>query len=414
MRAQALSCRECGGQLPLKDSYQCPACGGSLSVMYDLSGAGRDALERAPAQDHGPLWSFFDLLPVSDSASVVSLGEGNTPLVRGRRTVRSLGLDVDLAFKLEMVAPSASFKDRPLSVAVSKARDIGLDTIVVASTGNTSASAAMYAARAGMRCVVCVPESTEPEKTVQALAHGAVVGHVRGTYSDAYHVARQAAELYGWFNVSTTFINPYTVEGDKTVAFELWLQLGQRVPDWILVPIGAGPLLVGILKGFQELKQLGLVESLPRLVGVQARACSPIVQAFEQGERYVKPWTGGTETAAHAIADPLTGYERDGSVTLQALRESNGEAVAVEEQEIEPARKALATLEGISVEPASATVIPALQALSRKGKVRPRDLVVCIMTGHGLKHLSKEAFTPRFVSRAEELHDLVRKHEGDR
>jgi threonine synthase len=409
MRAQALSCRECGGQLPLKDSYQCPACGAALHVVYDLSGGGQSALEREPVPGQGPLWRFFDLLPVRDPGSIVSLGEGNTPLVWGRRTVESLGLTVDLAFKLEMVAPSASFKDRPLSVAVSKARDLGLDTIVVASTGNTSASAAMYAARAGMKCVVCVPESTEPEKTVQALTHGAVVGHVRGTYSDAYHVAREAAELYGWFNVSTTFINPYTVEGDKTVAFELWLQLGQRIPDWILVPIGAGPLLVGILQGFQEMRELGLVESFPRLAGVQAQACSPIVQAFEKGERRVQRWTGGTETAAHAIADPLTGYERDGGVTLQAIRESKGEAVAVAEQEIEPARKSLARLEGISVEPASATVIPALQALSRKGSVRSGQLVVCIMTGHGLKHASREAFTPRFVTRAEELRDLVRK-----
>jgi threonine synthase len=286
------------------------------------------------------------------------------------------------------------------------ARDLGLDTIVVASTGNTSASAAMYAARAGMKCVVCAPQGTEAEKIAQALAHGAGVGFVPGSYSDAYAMARDATRRFGWFNVSTTFANPYTVEGDKTVAFEIWRQLGQRVPDWIVVPIGAGPLLAGILKGFKELRHLGLVQSLPHLVGVQARACAPIVEAFEQDRPHVSPWTAGTSTAAHAIADPLTGYERDGDVTLRAVRESAGQAVAVAEEEIEPARRALGTEEGIPVEPASATVVPALRTLAQRGKVRPGQSVVCIMTGHGLKHHTTVTETPRLVTRTEELYAL--------
>jgi threonine synthase len=407
MREASLSCRECGCLLPLKDTYECPSCGGSLEVLYDIRPGREDRLEGFPPQGNGALWRFLDLLPIVDPGAIVSLGEGNTPMVKSHRAAATLGLDLDLAFKMETVSPSASFKDRPVSVAVSKARDLGLNTIVVASTGNTAASAAMYSARAGMKCVVCVPESTEDEKTAQALAHGAFVSRVRGNYSDAYRVARQAAALYHWCNISTTFTNPYTVEGDKTVAFELWLQMGKRVPDWVVVPIGAGPLLVGILKGFRELTQLGLARSLPRLVGVQAQVCAPIVEAFEQNLRHVKSWTRGTETAAHAIADPLTGYERDGDVTLRAIIASKGVAVAVPEADIEPSRKLLAALEGISVEPASATVLAALRQLFSTKKVVPGESVVCVMTGHGLKHPSKEAHAPPLVSRAEELHELV-------
>jgi threonine synthase len=407
MRAVTLSCRECGETLPLEHRYQCPVCGGSLEVKYDLRNVAADWFDEVTRQDRGQLWRFLDLLPIADPENIVSLGEGNTPIVKGGRVAGNLKLDIDLTFKLEMVSPSASFKDRPVSVAVSKARDLGLGTIVVASTGNTAASAAMYAARAGMKCIVCVPENTEGEKTGQALTHGAIVSHVHGTYSDAYRLAAKAAEIYRWCNISTTFINPYTVEGDKTVAFEIWLQLGKRVPDWVLIPIGAGPLLVGILKGFNELMQMGASRRIPRLVGVQAQMCSPIVEAFQQNLSHVRPWTGGTETAAHAIADPLSGYERDGDVTLRAILESKGEAVAVAEADIEPARLLLAAQEGISVEPASATVLAALLELHRKRKVLPGESVVCIMTGHGLKHTSKEAHAVRLVTRAEDLYELV-------
>jgi threonine synthase len=407
MRAANLSCRECGTTQPLEDRYQCPQCGGSLEVRYDIRGIDTDWFDQAIPRQLGALWRFSELLPVEDSKSIVTLGEGNSPVIGGRKAADSMGLDIDLSYKLEMVSPSASFKDRPVSVAVSKARELGLDTIVVASTGNAAASASMYAARAGMKCVVCVPEGTEAQKTGQCVAHGAFVSCIRGTYSDAYQVARRAAELYRWCNVSTTYINPYTIEGDKTVAFEIWLQLGMRLPDWVVIPIGAGPLLAGVLKGFQELMKTGATDRVPRLAAVQAQSCSPIVEAFRQGRPHVSPWTHGTETEAHAIADPLTGYERDGNVTLRAIVESHGAAVAVTEPEIRAARVLLAANEGVSVEPASATVLAALPGLYRDVKVRPGDSVVCVLTGHGLKHPMGGGSAPSLVSRAEELYELV-------
>jgi threonine synthase len=407
MNASQLRCRDCARTYPLGSFFRCETCDGSLEVDYDYARVPARWLHRSAPAGCGALWKYLDLLPVEHSDNIVSLGEGASPLVSAGRSTDQLGLELELLFKQETMLPSASFKDRPITVAISKACELSVDTIVVASTGNTAASAAMYAARAGIPCVVCVPESTELAKVQQAVDHAARVVRIQGNYSDAYRLAKEAGDRYGWYNVATTFINPYTVEGDKTVAYEIFEQMGQRVPDWVFVPIGAGPLLVGIHKGFLELKRLGMASGVPRLVGVQAEGCAPIVDAFVEGLPRVRAWGKGTATVASAIADPLTGYEHDGDVTLGSIRGSGGAAVAVSDPDIEQARLHLAQKEGIYAEPASAAVFGALRTMCRKGLLSARQSVVCVITGHGLKYKASGGVVPPLVSRVEELREAL-------
>jgi threonine synthase len=215
---------------------------------------------------------------------------------------------------------------------------------------------------------------------LQIEAVGARIVRVKGNYSDAYELARAAAEDYGWANLTSTYVNPYMLEGDKTVAFELFEQLGERVPDWVLVPVGAGPFLAAIHKGFEELGVSG-----PRMVAVQAAGCAPVVRAFEAGAKEVREWEDPVETAASSIADPLRGYPEDGTRTLSVVRESGGEAVTVSEEETRKATIDLARSEGLLVEPGAAVAVAAHRKLADQGSIREGETAVIVLTGHGLK-----------------------------
>jgi threonine synthase len=318
------------------------------------------------------------MLPLEKYESIVSLEEGNTPLIR----TESLG--DGFYVKDETRNPTGSFKDRPNTVGISKAVELGAKTVAIASSGNAAGSLSAYAAKAKIECVVCVPEDTPNSKLKQIMVFGAKVAKVRGTYSNAFNLIRESCQKFGWHNLtSVCTANPYQVEGDKTAAYEIYERLNN--PDWVLVPLGAGPLLVGIYRGFWELREAGLMDRIPRLVGVQAEECAPIVRAFKRGEKEVTAWEGKPHTVAHSIADPLTGYSQDGTLTLEKIRESNGVAESVNDDEMLEAVWQLSKGEGIFAEPAAASTLAAANKLKRNRIISNGDKVVLMVTGTGLK-----------------------------
>jgi threonine synthase len=313
------------------------------------------------------------------------LGEGNTPLVHAARLSEPIGIP-KLFIKNEGQNPTGSFKDRPTAVGVSVAQSLGIDTVVVSSTGNAGASLAAYAARAGLRAMVFVTDRTPAAKLVQMALHGAQIVTVRGSLSDAYWLARNASLEWGWLDITSTFLCPYTVEGDKTVAYELFSQLGE-IPEWILIPVSVGPLLVGIYRGFQELVSRGLADRLPRMVAAQVLGCAPIARAFDQKAAAVSAWEGTVDTIAGGIADPLVGYEQDGTYTLRVVRRSGGLATASSDDEVLKATRLLAQKEGIFSEPTGAVSLAALKHLAKSKEFSAEQLIVCVITGHGLKQV---------------------------
>jgi len=344
-------------------------CGSSLLVAYAVT------YEPPNGKVDEGVWRYRRFLPVSADTKPVTLGEGSTPTLQARR----LDPSGALLLKNETVNPTGSFKDRPVAVAATVARELGLSGLVCASTGNTGVAVAAYAARAGLPAACVVPETTPAAKTAQIGAVGARIVRVRGNYSDAYALAR-AAESYGWANLTSTYINPYMLEGDKTVAYEIFEQLGERIPDWVVVPVGAGPLLAAIHKGFEELGVSG-----PRMVAAQAAACAPVVSAFESGAKEVSEWEHSVETAASSIADPLRGYPEDGTRTLSVVRQSGGTAIAVSEGETREATIDLARSEGLLVEPGAAVAVAAYRKLAAQAVISRGERAVVVLTGHGLK-----------------------------
>jgi len=380
MHADALLCEECGWRGPLALRYDCPDCGYSLSVGYDYQAVSaqdvRDALCAARE-----LWGFRLLLPLRDTKHKVSLHEGGTPLMKSTAIGKEHG--VDLYFKDETRNPTCSFKDRPNTVGISVALELGASAVAIASTGNGAASLAAYAAKAGVPCRVFVPEQTSKRKVRQAVAHGAELVKAPGSYSDAFRMCKEACLQNGWANCTSTYLNPYTLEGDKTIAYEVCARMG-GAPDWVIVPLGAGPMLAGIYKGFVELRAFGLVDRLPKMAGVQAANCSPITTAFEQGRDEVTP-VEVFDTVAHAIADPLTGYERDGTRTLRCIRRSDGCGVSIPEYLIKDFAVLVARDEGIYIEASSAAAVAAVPLMRQRGFLSEGESVVAIITGHGLK-----------------------------
>ena len=373
-----LQCVRCGQLHSVKKLYACEACGGILDVRYDYEAVSAKWRAQGVHTD--------DLLPVPASERV-TIGEGGTPLVKADRLARRLGIR-ELYFKCEFANPTGSFKDRPVSMGVSMAKKFGIDRIIVASSGNGAAATSAYCARAGLKAFVLVPEATPSEKVKQSLAYGAQVIRVEGPYSHAFALAKEVGERFGMFNVTSTFVNPYTVEGDKTVAYEMFDQLDGVVPDWVYVPIGAGPLLVGIYKGYAELHRLGCSSGTPAMVGIQAEGCSPIARAYREGRAEVES-DPHPRTIAGGINDGLHGYAQDGTYTLKAVRRSGGYCESVSDDEIREAQAMLARDEGLFVEPSSAAGVADLRNSLRSGRVSRNSMAVAVLTGHGLKDMEQ-------------------------
>ena len=354
----SLACHRCDWTGPPAATQACPRCGSTLAVAYealrrDWSGTG--------------VWRYRAWLP---GTRALTLGEGGTPLLESH-----LGPAVRL--KNEAANPTLSFKDRPVAVAAAMALELGAAGLLCASTGNTAVSVAAYGARAGLPVVCLVPHGTPAGKLRLVTGAGARLLAVAGTYSDAHALAAALAGRTGWANLTTTYVNPYMLEGDKTAGLELYEQLG-RAPDAVIVPVGAGPLLGGIAKAFDELGG-----ARPRLFAVQATGCAPIVRAFEENAP-VRPW-GTPATTAGGIADPLTGYAADGDRTLAAVRATGGAAVAVEDAAIEGAARALARRDGLAVELSAAAAAAGYLALRERGLLGPDEETVLLLTGHASK-----------------------------
>lgn len=379
---EGLRCTKCGFLNEAILIYECEKCNGSLEVEYKYEAISNSLRNKLVSNQVG-VFKYKALLPLNKNIKPVTLGEGNTPLIYSESLSNTLR-KFDVFLKQEYLNPTLSFKDRPTAVALTMAKHFGVDKVVTASTGNTGVSVAAYAAQAKIPCEIFVPENTPKEKINMIKVYGAEINLIKGTFSDAYNKAKKIAVENKWFNLTSTFLNPYSLEGDKTLAYEIFEQL-KKVPEWILIPIGAGPLLVYCYKGFQELKRLGFTNSLPKMVGVQALNCSPIVKAFQESNENVSAWKGGVQTVASGIADPLTNYAEDGTRTLNVIKQSEGQAISVSENEIKESQVLLAEKEGIFVEPSSATVIGALNILVKNNMINNNERVVCVLTGHGLK-----------------------------
>ena len=327
----------------------------------------------------GPLsvWRYRELLPVSNR-NAVTLGEGGTGLPRSMRLAKDLGHD-EVYFKNEGQNPSGSFKDRGMTVAVTRAVEIGAEAVLCASTGNTSASMAAYAARANLRAVVLIPRGKiAPGKLLQAIVHGARIEQVSGNFDRALERARAMAgkgELY-----LANSLNPYRIEGQKTLAFETWEQL-HKVPDAVIVPVGNAGNISAIWKGFWELRKLRATKRTPRMIGVQAAGAAPIATAYAKGETRVIPWSH-PQTAASAIK---IGAPASWKKALRALKDSGGTMLTVSDHEILRAQQLLANHEGIFAEPASAASVAGLAKAAASKLVTRHESIVCVITGHGLK-----------------------------
>lgn len=386
MWSNRLRCFECNREFPSNETgFRCKNCNGLLEAKFEVIG------RKAPNWGDRQLsvWKYRELLPIENRESVVSLAEGGTGLHFCRRLGSELGLK-NLYVKNEGENPTGSFKDRGMTVAISKAKELGKKKVLCASTGNTAASLAAYSARAGMECTVLVPKGkVAGGKMLQVIMHGAKVTEIEGDFDkaleDALKMSARDKELY-----LMNSINPYRLEGQKTIAFEILDQLDQAVPDAVILPVGNGGNISAAWKGFSEFQQLEIVKNRPRMIGIQAEKAAPIVDAVKNGRDKIAP-TKDPQTIATAIR---IGSPVNWPKVLTAIRESEGTAETVTDREILEAQKELAILEGIFVEPASAASIAGLKKLAEQGKIDSSETVVCVTTGHGLKDPSVLEFLP--------------------
>ncbi len=368
--------------------FVCPSCGGNLEVTYDYA-----AIRKEIGQD----FCYAPLLPVTELDAPFPLRIGGTPLTAAPRLGQPLGLH-NLYLKDETSNPSASTKDRASAVALRRAMDIGAETIAVASTGNAGSSLACLAAALGLHAIVFVPESSPVAKLTQALSFGATVLAVRGNYDDAFDLCLTACDDFGWFNRSTGY-NPFTREGKKTCAYEIWEDLGHRVPDRVVVPTGDGNLLSGIWKGWRDLHAVGLIERLPKIDCVQSEASAAIchtVQRLRDRGGSEPDWSKLVidEVRATTIADSISvDRPRDGLAAVKSILHSGGEAITVPDEEILSAIPEMARATGVFAEPAAAAPWAAVKQMARDKKIDADELVVCIVSGSGLKDVASAAAT---------------------
>jgi threonine synthase len=377
---KSLRCPKCGHEPASRTVFRCPDCHGILEVDVAIDHLHRVGFEAMRQSREQSIWRWFDFFPVAERSSIVSLGEGNTPLIQARRLGERLGIP-NLYLKNDTVLPTGSLKDRSNSVGLSVARELGFTTATVMSTGNAAASVAAYAAAAGLKSVVMVPAGTAPSKIIQARAYGATVVVIKGDFdNEVAKLYKAAIQEFGWYDCLSS--NPYRDEGKKSYAYEMVDQLDGRIPDWVIHPTAGGTGIYAMWKGYKEFLSLGWIDGAPRLVAAQSEAAAPIVAAFEKNLTDVEPVVA-RETIAESIqvGNPVSLGWR----ALAALRESQGAAVALSDTEILEAQSLTASLAGIFAEPAAATSVAAARKLRAGGRIGPNDLVVCNLTGHGLK-----------------------------
>ncbi len=376
---KSLKCKECGTEYELKALHVCEFCFGPLEVSYDYS-ALRSTVTRETIQA-GPnsIWRYRKFLPVV-SENPIDVGTGMTPLVRSHRLARRLGLK-KLYIKNDAVnMPTLSFKDRVVSVALTRARELGFTTVSCASTGNLANSTAAIAAHAGLDCCVFIPADLEAGKILGSLVYSPTLMAVKGNYDQVNRLCSEVANTHGWGFVNIN-LRPYYSEGSKTLAFEVAEQLGWELPDHIVAPLASGSLYTKIYKGFQEFVEVGLVEGKEvKFSGAQAEGCSPIAQAYKEQRDFIKPVKPNTIAKSLAIGNPA-----DAVYALDVAKKTGGHIESVTDSEIIEAIKLLAETEGIFTETAGGTTVAVLKKLAEAGKINPDETTVVYITGNGLK-----------------------------
>ncbi|MDQ1711228.1 MAG: threonine synthase [Frankiaceae bacterium] len=382
-RVTGLRCRECGTEYPADARHVCELCFGPLGVAYDHSaGLTREAIEAGPHT----MWRYAPLLPSgSDPAERVDLGAGWTPLVRARNLGRVLGIR-ELWVKDDSANPTHSFKDRVVSVAATRARELGFTTLACASTGNLANSVAAHAARAGLRAVVFVPSDLEAGKIVTTAVYGQTLVAVDGNYDDVNRLCSEVADDLPWAFVNVN-LRPYYAEGSKTIGYEVAEQLGWRLPGQVVIPVASGSLLTKVDAAFGDLVALGLVDEAPyRIFGAQATGCSPVATAFANGWDAVRPVRPSTIAKSLAIGNPA-----DGPYALDVARRTGGAIGDVPDDEVVAGIRLLAETEGIFGETAGGVTVGTLRRLLRQGRLDPDVPTVIVNTGDGLKTLDAVA-----------------------
>lgn len=381
-RISQLRCRECARTYEAGPIHVCEFCFGPLECVYDFEAIARTISREKIAAGPHTIWRYADLLPVDESTPRVDLGAGFTPLVPAPRLGAELGIE-DLWLKNDTVNPTFSFKDRVVSVALTKAREFGFEVGACASTGNLANAVAAHAAKAGMGACVFIPADLELGKIVSTAVYGAVLVAVKGNYDDVNRLCAEIADNYPWAFANVNMRAFYS-EGSKTLSYEVVEQLGWTYPDHIVVPIASGAQLVKVRKGLNELHEVGLTQAPPhtRVHGAQAVGCSPVAEAFAKGVEHVRPQKPDTIAKSLAIGNPADGY-----YALKAVRETGGLIEMITDDEIVDAMLLLARTEGIFTETAGGVTVGVMAELAKAGTFRTGERVVALITGMGLKTL---------------------------
>jgi len=383
-----LECSRCGKRFERGQVLNLCDCGGPLLVRYDLESLRRSWSRDQIATGPNSMWRYAPALPAR-AESIVSLGEGMTPLLRTRRLGARVGAD-DLWVKDEGLNPTGSFKARGLSCAISMAVELGIKKVAIPSAGNAASAMAAYAAAAGIEAHIFMPRDVPQSNYIECKAFGAHVTLVDGLISDCAKIVNDGRATEGWFDVST-LKEPYRIEGKKTMGYELCEQMGWQLPDVIFYPTGGGVGIIGMWKAFDEMEALGWIGSRrPKMIVVQAEGCQPVVRAYEEGEERSQFWEHAQTVASGLrVPKPLGDF-----LILEAVRKSGGTAIAVSDDQLIDAGIQLASDEGIFVAPEGAACVAALEKLLASGFLKKDERIVIYNTGAGLKYL--EAYSTRF------------------
>ncbi len=383
MNITHLECAACGLEHEAQRLHNlCRECGKPLLVRYDLERVGRSLTKQSLSGRRDDMWRYREVLPVESDENVVTLGEGWTPLLRTERLGQKLGLR-NLYIKDESQNPTQSFKARGMTAAVSMAKELGARKLAVPSAGNAAGALAAYSARAGLECFIFMPRDTPRANVVECEQTGAHVTLMDGLITECGAEVGRRKEAGKWFDVST-LKEPYRIEGKKTLGYELAEQFNWTLPDVIIYPTGGGTGLIGMWKAFDEMEQMGWIgPERPRMATVQAAGCAPIVRAFEEGKRFAEEFPNAATLASglrvpRAIGDFLI---------LDALRESEGTAIAVTDEDLIAATREIGATEGLFCAPEGAACLPALRKMIETGQVKPEERVVLFNTGAGVKYV---------------------------
>jgi threonine synthase len=392
---ETLECIFCQKKFPLDIFYPfCPECQEPLLCPIPQK------KRTISMEKSSPLEKFLDFLPLSKVDPRLSLGEGNTPLVKLEHLTKKFNIP-PVFIKNEAVNPTLSFKDRGTAVAIQKAAALGMEKIGTVSTGNMASSTAAFGARAGLKTLVLLKEDTPLNKLLTAAIHNPILIKVRGDYGDLFYKSFSVGKKHNIYFMNS--VDPFRIEGYKITGFEIFLQLKHHIPQFLFTPMSTGGHLAGLIRAFMDLKQEGFIQDFPTVVGVQAQGCSPIARAYASGELKVKR-IKKAETIAHAISNP---DPPGGNIALKLIRDTNGMLIDVTDKDILESQRMLAELEGIFCQPASATVLAGFLKLSQKIKFREKSPIVLIITGSGLKAMESLESSKRNVHHSS-LSDLER------